>query len=273
MFLGALSGIKVRINHSHMAENPQGLKNKIYYGVRLFLGKLFATDYFACGEDAGIYLFGKNDVENGKVMILPNAIDLNAFNYKPFLREKKRLEAGIKDSTVVIGHVGRFFEQKNHRFLIEIFETFHMKNHDSVLLLFGEGTLRDEITQMVEERGLKDDIRFMGVKADIAEWYQAMDVFVLPSLYEGFPVVGVEAQAAGLPCLFSAEITSEIAISCCTRFISLSQNSKKWADEIKHLVETCSRENAIVDQNRYDITKNAIWLEQFYIGKVDELFR
>lgn len=267
MILGWLSGVKVRINHSHMSEKPRGLKNKIYYGTRLFLGKAFATDYFACGRDAGIYLFGKRAVESGKVKLIPNAIDFDQFQYNPVLRSEVRASAGIQEQTIVLGHVGRFFEQKNHRFLLEVFRIYHTHHPDSILLLFGDGELKNEIAEMVHRDGLGDCVRFMGVRSDIARWYKAMDVFVLPSFYEGFPVVGVEAQASGLPCLFANSITREIAISPYADFLPLEQGAEAWADRIDLIRGFAVRENAVLDQNHYDIMKNAGRLERFYIKR------
>lgn len=265
MFIGWLCGVKVRINHSHMVEKPHGLVNKVYYGIRLFFGKLFATDYFACGKDAGRYLFGEHAVDSGKVMILPNAIDFKRYYFDLSLRKEIRSRLELNDSTVVIGHVGRFFEQKNHKFLIKIFRDYHKQNADSILLLFGDGEFKSEIKIQVREYGLGDSVRFMGVQQNMSDWYQAMDIFVLPSLYEGLPVVGVEAQAIGLPCLFSDQITREIAISSGAEFLPINMGTNPWVNAI----HSCRMSNSapVVDIDRYDITKRAHFLEEFYISK------
>lgn len=268
MFLGWLCGVRVRVNHSHMAEKPSGLKNKIYYGIRLFFGKLFATDYFACGEDAGRYLFGERAVKEGKVTILPNAIDFGRYHFNSVLRNKMRQELGLQQNTMAIGHVGRFFAQKNHRFLMEIFRDYHKLNQNSILLLFGDGELRNEIESQVELYGLEEAVRFMGVQQNMSDWYQPMDVFALPSLYEGLPVVGVEAQAIGLPCLFSDQITKEIGISTGTKFLPIDKGTEPWVGAL------CSYKNKnttpVVDMERYDITKRAKYLQEFYIRRTKE---
>lgn len=265
MFLAWKCGVNVRVNHSHMAERPQGLKNKIYYGVRLYLGKLFATDYFACGRDAGIYLFGQRAVNTGKVTILPNAVDYDKFRFNRKRRQEIRKKEGIDDDTIVIGHVGRYFEQKNHSFLIKIFYEFHKLRPKSELVLIGDGELMESIKQQVKEMKLIDVVRFLGNRSDVADWYQVMDVFVLPSLYEGLPVVGVESQAAGLPCIFSKGITPEIQISPKASFIALEAGAKKWADKINEVVLfNNERDNVILDRDRYDIKKNATTLDRFY---------
>ena len=272
MFLAWKCGIKIRINHSHMAEKPSGLKNKIYYGIRLFFGKLFSTDYFACGRDAGIYLFGKRAVDSGKVIILPNAIDYKCFKYDIEKREKIREKNNINDSTVIIGHVGRFFEQKNHEFLIDIFEEYHRRNPDSALVMVCEGELMKKIREKVHDMKLEAAVRFLGNRSDVADWYQLMDVFVMPSFYEGFPVVGVEAQAAGLPCLFADTITSEIQISSKAFFISLDKEKEGWADEIERIIiDMPNRNNLILEYDRFDITRNAGKLDQFYKRRVFNL--
>lgn len=262
MFLAWLLGVKTRINHSHMAEKPTGLANRMYYGIRLFFGRLFATDYFACGKDAGIYLFGKKLTESGRVTILPNAIDTEAFRYNPERRRELRKAYGIADSTVVVGHVGRFFEQKNHRFLIGVFREYHRRNPDSLLILLGDGELRSEM----EKQAADLPVRFLGVRQDVADWYQAMDILVMPSLYEGFPVVGVEAQAAGLPCIFSDAITEEIRISAGAEFFSLENNTVEWASVVSQCVRSFDREKLRII-NDYDIRHFAGKLLEFYKEK------
>lgn len=269
MYLAWKCGVRVRINHSHMAEKPTGLKNKIYYGIRLYLGKRFATDYFACGHDAGIYLFGKKAVDSGKVTILTNAIDYSLFQFNQNVRMKIRQKNGFNNSTTVIGHVGRFFEQKNHQFLIDIFEEYHKINPDSRLVMLGDGELINRIKEKVVEKELEDAVCFLGNRADVSDWYQAMDVFVLPSLYEGLPVVGIEAQTSGLPCLFSKGITPEIQISPIVQFLELNLSAKIWAEKIAE-IRTLNKErkNLILDCDQFDIKKNADKLEQFYCSKL-----
>jgi len=268
MLLAWQSGIKIRINHSHMAEKPQGLKNKIYYGLRLWIGKLFATDYFACGRDAGIYLFGKRIIEEKKVVILPNSIDVERFSFNAKLRKEIRDRYRIKDSETVIGNVGRFFEQKNHALLIDIFARYYKQHPNSVLLLVGDGELLDTIKEKVEVMHLSHAVKFLGVCENVYELYQAMDIFVLPSLYEGFPVVGVEAQVSGLPCLFSKQITDEIAISDDVVFVDLNADKNEWIQGMKMLLNKTSRGNTRCEFERFDIYKNAVKLEEFYKKKV-----
>ena len=265
MILAWKCGVKIRINHSHMAEKPEGLKNIIFYGVRLWLGKIFATDYFACGEDAGRYLFGDRLFDSGKVKVIHNAIDLQRFKFDSSVREKMRKKLGIDESTTVIGHVGRFFEQKNHVFLIDIFEKYKKINPNSILLLLGDGELRENIEEIVRNKGLNDSILFLGVKKNVSEWYQVMDAFLLPSLYEGLPVVGVEAQASGLTCFFSDTITHEIGISPFSTFIPLSDTAEQWANIISNNIDNHDRSKVVLD-SLYDIDVCAKKLEEQYMS-------
>lgn len=268
MILGFINNVKVRINHSHMAEKPKGLKNKVYYAIRLWLGKVFATDYFACGKDAGIYLFGKKNIDNGKVKIINNAVDVEKFSYNDTKRNVIRKNNNIKDNDIIIGHVGRFFKQKNHSFLIKIFKELHDIDSNFKLYLFGDGELINEIKEEVNNYKLNNCVKFMGVRSDICDWYQAMDLFILPSLYEGLPVVGVEAQMSGLLCYFSNTITDEIKITKNAMFIELTKTPREWANIIYKNIQDSKRilKNEIDD--KYNITKNAKWLEKFYIEEI-----
>ena len=269
MFLAWKCGVKVRINHSHMAEKPKGFKNKLYYGIRLLIGKIFATDLFACGRDAGRYLFGARKVEQGRVKIITNAIDIKKFSYNVSVRNELRDSIGISNDTIVLGHVGRFFEQKNHVFLVKIFEEYNRIIPNSHLILLGDGELKQDTQNLVDQLGLSDVVHFLGVKQNINEWYQAMDIFLLPSLYEGLPVVGIEAQASGLPCIFSDSITKEIDISKYAHFLSLDLTAIEWANTLVTIGLVEDRYNTSIDLG-YDICNSAKVLEDFYLKRIIE---
>ena len=271
MFLAWKCGVKVRINHSHMAEKPKGLKNRIYYGVRFILGKLFSTDYFACGKDAGRYLFGDKAVDNGKVVILPNAVDFSKFRYNEDVRRKTREKLNLQENTVVVGHVGRFFAQKNHSFLVDVFNEYLKYNNNSILVLLGDGELIQNIKEKVLHLGIDDKVLFLGIKDDVNNWYQAMDCFLLPSLYEGFPVVGVEAQISGLPCLFSDEITSEVKITDDVQFFGLKETASAWSKKLIELLKTPNSRIEISADKNYDINYSARLLNDFYLSKCKKL--
>ena len=225
-------GVPVRIAHSHSTTNKKEWKKNLLKQVLRPFSKKYATNYMCCSELAGRWLFGDKTYDEGKVYLLNNAIDLDKFKYDKKIRDKKRKELGIKEDTIVIGHIGRFVAQKNHTFLIDIFNQFHKKEKNSILLLAGQGPLQEEIKNKVRELGLDDSVRFLGQRNDANELYQAFDVFLLPSLYEGLPVVGVEAQASGLLCFFSDDMTKETKVLDSTVFMSLSNTAEEWTGEI-----------------------------------------
>ena len=232
--LWAAKGAKVpvRIAHSHSTSNKKEWKKTLLKNMLRPFSKLFATDYFCCSELAGRWLFGNKTYDQGKVYLLNNAIDVDKFKYNEKVRKAKRKELNIKDKDLVIGHIGRFVKQKNHEFLIDIFNDIHKQNKNTILLLAGEGPLKEEIHNKVKELGLEKNVQFLGQRNDANELYQAMDAFVLPSLYEGLPVVGVEAQASGLPCFFSTDMTKETKVLDTTQFIELAKSPEMWAQSI-----------------------------------------
>lgn len=175
-------GVPVRIAHSHSTTNKKEWKKNLLKQVLRPFSKKYATNYMCCSELAGRWLFGDKAYDEGKVYLLNNAIDLDKFKYDKKIRDKKRKELGIKEDTIVIGHIGRFVAQKNHTFLIDIFNQFHKKEKNSILLLAGQGPLQEEIKNKVRELGLDDSVRFLGQRNDANELYQAFDVFLLPSL-------------------------------------------------------------------------------------------
>lgn len=176
-------GVPVRIAHSHSTTNKKERKKNLLKQVLRPFSKKYATNYMCCSELAGRWLFGDKAYDEGKVYLLNNAIDLDKFKYDKKIRDKKRKELGIKEDTIVIGHIGRFVAQKNHTFLIDIFNQFHKKEKNSILLLAGQGPLQEEIKNKVRELGLDDSVGFLGQRNDANELYQAFDVFLLPSLY------------------------------------------------------------------------------------------
>lgn len=229
------AGVPVRIAHSHSTTNKAEFKKNLLKQILRPFSKVFATHYFCCSELAGRWLFGNKSYNKGKVFLLNNAIDLEKFAYNNSTRLKKRKELGIAPDTFVIGHLGRFMPQKNHQFLVEIFKCFHQKFNNSKLLLVGTGPLVEQIQNQVNQYQLQDCIQFLGQRNDSAELYQAFDCFILPSLYEGLPVVLVEAQAAGLPCITSTKVSSQSKISSCLEFAPLG-DAQNWAKLISSLV-------------------------------------
>lgn len=233
-----MAGVPVRISHNHSTSDQSEGKRALLKRLLRPTASWLATDAMACGEQAGRWLFGDAAYDAGKVTLLPNAIDVQRYRFDPAERETMRRELGLSGKWVV-GHVGRFMQQKNHAFLLEAFACLLRRRPDAVLLLIGDGDLRPEMEQKAERLGCAHAVRFMGIRADAERLYSAMDLFVLPSYYEGLPVVGIEAQAAGLPCLFSDRIDPAVAVTDDVSFLALEEGAEGWAREMECL---CARQ-------------------------------
>ena len=179
------AGVPIRIAHSHSTSNKKEWKKNILKMILRPFSKLYANNYFACTEYAGKWLFGKKVVERKELNVINNAIDLKKFEFNENTREDLRKELGIKEDVLVIGHIGRFMKQKNHEFLIDVFEKAIKQDDNIYLILVGQGPLEDKIKEMAKEKGIEYKILFLGQRNDVNKLYQAMDIFVLPSLYEG----------------------------------------------------------------------------------------
>ena len=179
------AGVPIRIAHSHSTSNKKEWKKNILKMILRPFSKLYANNYFACTEYAGKWLFGKKVVERKELNVINHAIDFKKFEFNENTREELRKELGIKEDVLVIGHVGRFMKQKNHEFLIDVFEKAIKQDDNIYLILVGQGPLEDKIKEMAKEKGIENKILFLGQRNDVNKLYQAMDIFVLPSLYEG----------------------------------------------------------------------------------------
>ena len=255
------AGVPVRIAHSHSTSNPKEWKKNLMKSVLRPFSKKYATDYFACSELAGRYLFGNKAVNANKVKIIHNAIDVDKFRYDPAARKRIRREIGLDDNDFVIGHIGRFVEQKNHRFLIDIFAEVKKEKKNAKLVLVGQGPLEEEIKEKVKSLNLEKDVVFLGQRNDTNKLYSVFDVFCLPSLYEGLPVVGVEAQTNGVYCVFSEYITKEIMISDDAEYVEI-HNAKSCSRTIERMRR---REGHVVDE--YDVSNQCRSLEDYYCSR------
>jgi len=274
LFAAKSAGVPIRIAHSHSTTNKREKKRNLMKQILRPFSKLFATDYMCCSEYAGRWLFGNKEYDKGNVYLINNAIDIDGFKYDENIRRQLRKELNIKDDTLVIGHIGRFVEQKNHTFLIDIFNEIHKQNDNSILLLVGQGPLKEIIEEKVLQLGLKDYVMFLGQRNDTNKLYQAMDIFVLPSLYEGLPVVGVEAQASGLLCILSSEMTKETKILEGTEFESINKPVQEWAEIIIDNFSEYIRKNQedIITKSGFSIEEEGKKLEEEYImllGKIN----
>ena len=268
LFLAKFFRIPIRVIHSHNAGfgHAIGVKRKLLISLNRIMMKWSATDYFACSIKAGQWMFGHNQ----KFSVIKNAIDIKKIKYNPQKRRELRLKWGL-ESDFVIGHIGAFNYQKNHEFLLDIFEKIHQKNFSAILLLIGGAVDDDSFLKRAQEkvkiRHLEDVVHFLGVRNDVPDLLQIMDCFVLPSHFEGLPLVGIEAQAAGLPCFFSDTITQELGITKLAHFISLNESPAKWAEIILNNRKTERKDmQPEIAAEGYDVKYEIHKLEKIYQG-------
>lgn len=252
-------GVAVRIAHSHDSSQDKNLKYPVKLFYRRYISK-YATNLMSCGEEAGRWMFRGAEFE-----ILNNAIDAQAYSFNAAKRAVVRKKTGIDESKLLVGHVGRFYPQKNHTFLIDIFKAIREKT-DAVLLLVGDGPLRSDIEAKVKELGLEKNVIFAGIRSDVSDLMQAMDVFLFPSNYEGLPVTMIEAQAAGLPCVISDKVSIECKKTELVQQIPLSASTDVWADAVVEAAKV-ERKNTYeeIKDSGYDVNDNARRLQNYYL--------
>lgn len=256
------------ISHSHNTSSGKGITAFIKNVMQIPIRHI-ADYFFACSVEAGKWLFGKKVVSGEKFYIIKNAIDTEKYRFSDEVRNVIRSELGIEDKFVV-GHIGRFHEQKNHRFIVEIFDLFNKKEPNSVLLLIGTGELEKEIKQQVVDMGIQQQVIFLGVRDDVHKILQAMDVFVFPSWFEGLGMVAIEAEATGLPVLCSDRIPADVDLTDIIEFISLDK-PEKWIEKMCYMIQhkvIDEKYNLIIKNAGYDVTITAQRLEQFYLKLV-----
>ena len=258
-FLAMLAGIKKRFAHHHQAYS----KWSFLCAILRIPCKLFATHWLACGESAAVNGWGKCTVAKGKVTILPNAIDPERFKFSESARREIRAKYGIAEDDFVIGHVGRFFPEKNHKFIVELFSEYS-RMHDKCKLLFvGYGPLLTEIQKLVKQKHLDARVVFAGLQKDVVGFYCAMDVLLLPSTREAFPMTLVEAQYNGLPCIVSTAVPRETSIT--DNVFSLPiDDVNLWCEKLSSLKVVDDREHPQVKSEQFDIGKCYKMLESFY---------
>lgn len=268
------AGIPMRICYSNNGQFSLCLKRCFMDFETLFLKK-YCTDMFAVSKLAARYTFGNKTVDSGQVRILRNGILLDEFAFDERIRAEKRKALGVTDE-LVIGHVGRFMTQKNHMFLLEIFAQIRLLRPDAKLVLIGNGRLDRKIHEKAERLGISDDVIYLGWRSDVNHWMKAMDVFLLPSFWEGLPNVAIEAQASALPIYMSENITEEAVFTDYGYRLPLDIGAKAWAERI---VEDLKEPLPRVDmsqtmlENGCDVLATAKWYEQFYLEQYEKLSR
>lgn len=260
------AGVPVRICYSHNGQLVVDLKRLFIEYEKLFL-KTCCTKMFAVSESAARYTYGDKAVNEGKVRIIRNGIIIEDFVFDRQKRTAKRKELGL-EGKFIVGHVGRFMKQKNHIFLLEVFKCLSDSEKDAHLLLVGEGRLENSIRQSVKKLGIAEKTTFLGNRMDVPDLMKAMDVFVLPSLWEGFPNVAIEAQASALPIFLSQNITAEAAFSKHAKRLPLALGAESWAKIIR---ESTRGDNEREDMSRFmseqgfDVRETARWYQEFYM--------
>ena len=262
------AGVPLTIAHSHITSAEHSLKGLVKRFLRRGITR-WADECFACSTEAGRYLFG-----NHPFTLIPNAIDVERFRYSADTRDRIREERHWQNA-YVIGHIGRFNAQKNHRYLVDIFKAYAAVAPDAVLCLCGDGENRPAIEKYVQDCGLSDRVFLTGNIPNANDYYQAFDLFLLPSLYEGLPVSGIEAQTSGLQCLFADTITRETALvpGACD-FRPIDRPAEEWAADITACRQCPPAERAAayeaVRDTRFNIARLAKEFETRFTEKNDE---
>lgn len=271
MYAAKKAGIKARISESLSMAAPGEWKTYIKYMFRP-LAHLYCNYYMACGKDCGIYQFGQKAYGDGKIAIFKTAINTEFNRFQPELRDKTRQKYDWMNK-VVYGFIGRFEHQKNPLFLIDVMHEIRKRQENAHFAIIGAGILEEEMKMRIHECNLQDPMSWLGRREDIQQFYNAFDCFLLPSLYEGLPVVGLESQSCGLPIFFSTEITQEAKACEMAQFISLKTPATEWAKKIIATVEKnipVRRSYAEeVSEAGFDSRSEAIRLQQYYIDKLE----
>lgn len=262
--LAKRSGVKNIIVHSHSANTNVIQRKMVQYWLRNKLTKI-ANYKMACSKESAMWLFSKNCFKKGEYEIIKNAINVDKYQFNEEIRKKVRKELQIEDK-LVIGHVGRLSPAKNHSFLLEIEKEILKQEKNAVLLLVGEGEIKQQIEQQAKELGILNQVIFAGSSKRVENYLQAMDLFVFPSLFEGFGLAVLEAQTNGLKCFVADHITKEIKVTELVEFISLEKTPKDWATKIL-AKKDYQRESKIdvVKQKKYDIMDMTKEMEKFYL--------
>ncbi len=263
------AGVDCRIAHSHSTGNPiEGLRYLVKITLRR-LSRRYSTHCFACSRHAGDWLFGKNS----KYEVIYNAIDCDQFRYSPDIRKEIRQELGIHEHVQVIGHIGRFCQQKNQAYLLDLLQAILAERKDVLLMMIGDGDDKPAVAAEVKYRNLDEHIIILPNTKEIWRYYQAFDIFVLPSLYEGLGMVAIEAQLAGLPCILSDNVPRSASLGGRTVYLPLD-DGQRWRDQLSHFMDEGASRTAVGVESsgmrNYDINRQAVALAkryQSYVGR------
>lgn len=265
LFLAKISGVKTRISHSHIASYSKSFRGRTKYLITRFFGT-FANYHFACSVAAGRYMYGNVEFE-----VINNGIDVERFKFRLENRREIRSDFNINESQLLIAHVGRFHDQKNHSFIIDVFYEIKKMFDSSKLLLVGQGPLKDKTEEKVRKLDLMDDVIFAGSRSDVEKILSASDVFIFPSLYEGLPLTVVEAQCSGLPVICSDNVTTETKLTDLYNTMSLNESPQKWARKIHDLINAPINRSSsfnLIRQAGYDSVDVVNKIQNFYLNNI-----
>ena len=267
LYVAKKKGIKVRVSESLTMASHQELLKTVLKTVLRFFSHCWCNYYMANGRDCGIYQFGKKAMEQGKVAIFLSPVDAKANTFNPELRAITRKKYGWENK-IVYGFIARFEKQKNPLFLIDIMYFISRKQENAHFVIIGAGSLEEKMKERINEYEMGNRLSWLGRREDIKQFYNAFDAFLLPSLYEGLPVVGVESQATGLPVFFSENITKEAGIAELGHYISLKKPADEWADVIieetkKSIPNRRGREDDLIKCGFDSVTESNRLLDYF----------
>lgn len=272
LWVAKTCGVPVRACHAHSSNSGSGVEGFVRGGLGVWL-KRVATDFFACGIDAGRCWYGDKLVDDGRVIIAPNAVDCEKYAFNEAVRITIRSKYGIKDSTIVLGMVARFHPVKNHLFALDVLKGLVSEKQEVKLLLVGDGEMHQEIVEKINALNLSQYVILAGIVGDVYNYLQAMDIVLMPSFNEGLPVSIIEAQASGVKCILSTGVPKEVDVTGNVSFLPLSVD--RWAATIKAIDidrRDPNAENKVKDAG-YDIKYAAKALQHFYISKYNLLSR
>lgn len=259
--------LKKRVSHSHSTNSgrKENFKYKLYESIMKKLIKKYSTHVIACGSDAGNYLFGEKLFKRNGIVI-NNGINTNKFRYNIDLRKKIRQNLGLENK-LVVGHIGRLATVKNHEFLIDVFYEVNKIRPNSTLLIVGDGEQRNVVERKIRTLGIEESVIITGIRSDVSDILQAMDVFVFPSFFEGLPLTIIEAQSSGIQCLVSSKVTSQIKVTDLISFMSLEKPAIEWAEKVLDLatVQRRDRSKELLEKG-FDVNSTIQILEKLYEG-------
>lgn len=263
-------GIKTRIVHAHIAFVPENKVQRIVRYICTLLTKWYATDLCACGIDAAKWVWGEKSYRENKIRVINNAIETSRFRFSESKRKEKREELQIDGNVHIIGHVGRISDQKNQMRLLSIFSRYLIRDPSAQLLMIGQGEMQEKIENEIKRLNLQSHVKMLGIRNDVSELLNVMDVFTFPSKYEGFPFTLIETQCNGLMCICSDSVTELVKVTDQISFVSLNDDDDIWVQKIVEVMDeghTISTEKQVTEAG-YNIDIEAEKLNEFYMTRI-----